>query len=204
MSAGIRLFSAAMLLFACFVALGLRVAKRPLSRLDAQAVYFRGQLTPLALIFTLSGRSRALIAACIVSIAVFAVWHLPLYVPLLMTASQLVSQMAVELAKLLYRRMRPDYWLVGLEAGHSYPSGHATTAVVFFTGWAVIAAMSALEPGVKSAVVAILGLWALGIAWSRLALGAHYLTDVTGGALFGAAWLCALFSISSHFYGILR
>lgn len=204
MSTDLRLDVAAVVLFALFVALGLRIANRPLTRLDAEAIYFRGQLTPLALLFTLSGRSPALTAACILAIVIFALLRLPLGIPLLMAASQLVSQMIVEYAKTLFRRMRPDYWLVGREAGHSYPSGHATTAVVFFIGWAVVIAMGALPGGVKTALIAILTVWSLGIVWSRLALGAHYVTDVTGGALFGGAWLCALFTVSSHLYGILR
>lgn len=204
MSTDLRLGIAALALFAFFVALGLRVSNRPLARLDAEAIYFRGQLTPLALIFTISGRSPALTGACVLAIALFALLRLPIGIPLLIAASQLVSQMLVEYAKTVFRRMRPDYWLVGREAGHSYPSGHATTAVVFFIGWAVVIAMSALPGGVKTALIAALTVWSLGIVWSRLALGAHYVTDVTGGALFGGAWLCALFMVSSHLYGILR
>lgn len=204
MSTELRLDAAAIVLFALFVGLGLRLANRPLTRLDAEAIYFRGQLTPLALLFTISGRSPALTIACVLAIAIFALLRLPVGIPLLIAASQLVSQMIVEYAKTLFKRMRPDYWLVGLEAGHSYPSGHATTAVVFFIGWAVVIAMGALPGGVKSALIAVLTLWSLGIVWSRLALGAHYLTDVTGGVLFGGAWLCALFTVSSHLYAILR
>lgn len=204
MSSDIRLWVAAAVLWALFAALGLLVAKRPLTRLDAEAIYFRAQLTPLALVFTLSGRSRALTAACVISIIVYAVLHLPIGIPLVITGSQLVTQIIVEYCKTLFKRIRPDYWLVGLEAGHSYPSGHATTAVVFFIGWALVVAMTALPGDIKTAVIAVFTLWALGIVWSRLALGAHYLSDVTGGILFGSAWLCALFTALSHSYGSLR
>lgn len=204
MSPDLRLDAVAVALFALFVALGMRVARRPLTRPDAEAVYFRGQLTPLALVFTLSGRSPALTSACIVALIVYAAMHLPIGIPLIIAGSQLVSQLIVEYCKTLFRRVRPDYWLVGLEAGHSYPSGHATTALVFFIGWAVVIALSAMPGAIKAALIAVFALWALGIVWSRLALGAHYLTDVTGGALFGGAWLCALLAASSHAYVFLR
>lgn len=204
MSIASRLDIVALALFAVFVMLGLRVSNRPLTRLDAEAVYFRGQFTPLALVFTLSGRSPAMTASCIIAIAAYSVLRLPITIAVIMALSQLLSQIVVELVKTQFKRMRPDYWLVGREAGHSYPSGHSTTAVVFFIGWAVVIAFGTLPPAVKTAGIALLTVWALGIIWSRLALGAHYLSDVLAGALFGAAWLCALFTIFSHFYGILR
>lgn len=204
MSLALRLDIIAIVLFAVFIGLGLRVSHRPLGRIDADAVFFRGQLTPLALVFTISGRSRGMTVACVLSIVIFAALRLPLILPLLMTLSQIVSQALIELLKTRFRRMRPDYWLVGLEAGHSYPSGHAATGVVFFCGWATIVALSPLAAGLKTAIVAVLVLWALGIAWSRLALGAHYSSDVCGGVLFGAAWSCAAFTVIAHFHAILR
>lgn len=200
----LRLTAAAAALFGLFVALGVRVSKRPLTRLDAQAVHIRGQLTPLAIVFTISGRSPALTSACIVAIAVYAALRLSIAIPVVITASQLISQIVVEYCKTLFKRVRPDYWLVGLEAGHSYPSGHATTAVVFFIGWALVVALTTLPGDLKTALIAAFTLWALGIIWSRLALGAHYLSDVAGGVLFGAAWVVTLFTASSHFYGFLR
>jgi undecaprenyl-diphosphatase len=109
-----------------------------------------------------------------------------------MILSQILSQIIVELIKARYARARPDYWLVGLEAGHSYPSGHATTAVVFFAGWALVAIFSPLPDTVKALLAIALALWAVGVSWSRLALGAHYVSDVAGGTLFGAGWLCAV------------
>lgn len=191
-------------LLALFVVLGWYVSKRPLTRLDAEAVYFRGQLTPLALAFTISGRAPAITASCVIAIATYSVFRLSIGIAVIMTLSQLLSQVLVEYVKPLFDRVRPDYWLVGRDAGHSYPSGHSTTAVVFFIGWAVVIAYCALPGGIKTAGIVLLTIWAAGIMWSRLALGAHYLSDVCGGALFGAAWLCAAFTVTSHLYGILR
>jgi undecaprenyl-diphosphatase len=38
---------------------------------------------------------------------------------------------------------------------------------------------------------ALLAFCVIGIPWSRVALGAHYVTDVAGGLLYGVAWLFA-------------
>jgi membrane-associated phospholipid phosphatase len=193
------LTAAALALLVVFATLGAIVSRRPLGSLDAAAVYFRGQATRLAVVFTKSGRSHGMTIACILAIAVCAALHVAIWVPLLIVCSQIVSQTLVELLKSFYKRTRPDYWLVGLEAGHSYPSGHAATATIFFIGWAIVAFLEPLSVPIKSAVVLILVWWALGIAWSRLALGAHYLSDVAGGVLFGAAWLCGLLAFVSTF-----
>lgn len=198
MTRSIALGIASVALFAVFIALGRIVSNKPLGRLDEDAVYFRAQITPLALVFTISGRSRAMTTACLLAITVYAALRLPLWVPLVVTASQILSQTLVEFVKTRYRRIRPDYWLVGLEAGHSYPSGHATTATIFFLGWAIVAGLGGLPLHVKAAIDAALALWAAGIMWSRLALGAHYLSDVCGGVLFGAAWICGLLAILSN------
>jgi undecaprenyl-diphosphatase len=189
---------AALALFAIFLFLGFHVSRRPLGLIDAHAVYFRAQATPLAVLFTTSGRMKALLIGYVAVLIVFALVHLPLRIPIILIAAQIVSQMSAEAFKLLFKRVRPDYWLVGLEAGHSYPSGHATTAVVTFAGWALVIAFSALPAYAKDAGAATLLLWAAGIAWSRLALGAHYLSDVAGGLIFGSAWLCALAAILSR------
>jgi undecaprenyl-diphosphatase len=192
MSAAAALTVAALVLFVVFLIVGLYVSRRPLGALDAHAVYFRAQATQLAILFTTSGRMKALLPGYVLALVIFALAHLPIWIPVLLIGVQVLSQMLAETFKIFFKRVRPDYWLVGLEAGHSYPSGHATTAVVTFAGWAAVAAFSGLPLYVKACVVALLLLWAAGIAWSRLALGAHYLSDVVGGLMFGCAWLCAL------------
>lgn len=204
MSFQAELYAAACIIFAAFALLGRRVSAAPLGAMDARAVFFRGQATSLALAFTRSGRARGVTVLCALALAIFWILRWPLWIPLGMILSQIFSQTLVELLKARYRRTRPDYWLVGLEAGHSYPSGHATTAVVFFAGWAFVAIFSPLSPAVKYALAALLIAWAVGVSWSRLALGAHYLSDVAGGTLFGIAWLCAVAASLGLFLIIIK
>jgi membrane-associated phospholipid phosphatase len=39
-------------------------------------------------------------------------------------------------------------------------------------------------------------LWAAGVLWSRLALGAHYVTDLIGGLLLAATTLSVAYAIA--------
>lgn len=178
--------------FGAFVTLGAFIFGRPRVLFDRHAQRLRAHATRLALLLTLSGRTRALAVLYACAFAVFFAAHLPMRMPAVLGLSQMLSQSVVEVFKRVYRRARPDYWLHRLDTGHSYPSGHAVTAAVSFAGWAVVALESALPEGAKIAIAGALLLWAAGIAWSRLALGAHYFSDVLGGTFFGAAWLCAM------------
>ena len=87
--------------------------------------------------------------------------------------------------KVAVGRARPVFaHAVASAAGKSFPSGHALGAVVAF-GLLVL-----VVPRRFKLVAAIVGGCAvLLVSYSRLALGVHYLTDVVGGWLLGAAWL---------------
>ncbi len=87
--------------------------------------------------------------------------------------------------KILFGRARPFLWLAGDDSGFrlfrygakfaSFPSGHTATSV------AAAVALGALFPGWRWALVAFAAL----IAISRLAVGAHYPSDVVAGAAVG-------------------
>jgi len=82
--------------------------------------------------------------------------------------------------KFLIRRRRPEgEWGQFYRATdpHSFPSGHAARAVLIAT----------LALGMGPAWLAILlCLWAPLVALARVAMGVHYLSDITAGAALGA------------------
>ncbi len=91
--------------------------------------------------------------------------------------------------------MRPDNWLLRHERDKSYPSGHSSTAITFFLGLIAVVGLASIPMPIQISASIVLGICAIGIPWSRMALGAHYLTDVLGGLLFGSAWLTVSFAV---------
>ena len=94
------------------------------------------------------------------------------------------------LLKFVFARQRPtfEHPLV-IVLGYSFPSGHAFAATVLYGGLAAFAVM-ALQTW-RWRVSAVLGAVSLVVlvAFTRVALGVHYLSDVLGGMALGLAWL---------------
>jgi undecaprenyl-diphosphatase len=74
--------------------------------------------------------------------------------------------------------------------GKSFPSGHSMQAVVCY-GALLLAFLPILSGRARIAAVAAWIFTLLAIGFSRLALGVHYISDVLGGWVLGAAWLAA-------------
>jgi membrane-associated phospholipid phosphatase len=185
-----RLLIAALLCVLAVLALGAFVAHRTPTRLDVEAGALRGGGVPLALFFTGLGRWPVLLGLSIAAGGVALALRTSVAPVLILFGTQVVSQGANALVKLGFHRTRPDAWLLIQEKDLSYPSGHAVTSIVFFLGFALLAWHSALPRPLAFAVVVACAICVAGVPWSRLALSAHYATDVLGGLLFGAAWLC--------------
>lgn len=99
------------------------------------------------------------------------------------------------LGKIAFHRPRPGQALIA-ESDYSFPSGHATIAMVFY-GFLVYAFFrSSKSIGVKCAGLLVGLALILLIGFSRLYLGVHYLSDVWAGYLLGALWLIAGIALS--------
>ena len=91
--------------------------------------------------------------------------------------------------KVTVDRDRPSFEdPIATASGQSFPSGHAMTSIVTYGALLLIflplipRARRPLSIGATAALV-------LAIGFTRLALGVHYITDVLGGFVLGAAWL---------------
>lgn len=98
--------------------------------------------------------------------------------------------------KALTHRTRPPVTAAAAAFdGYAFPSGHVTLAVAMWTITAyLLARHRPWRPTVwlGSAAVAV----CLSVGLSRAYLGAHWLTDVLGGVLLGAAWAIAVIGVA--------
>lgn len=72
--------------------------------------------------------------------------------------------------------------------GNSFPSGHSMSSLVCY-GALLLVFLPLLPRPARRWAVAGTALLVLAIGFSRLALGVHFLSDVLGGYVLGAAWL---------------
>lgn len=115
---------------------------------------------------------------------------------LLTTLSGLVSTVV----KLLINRPRPGKDLVRIietTRQQSFPSGHTLFYTVFF-GFLIIVMgnLKSLNYYLRMSVIGLSAAMILLIPFSRIYLGAHWFTDVLGGAMLGV--LCL--SVQGYFY----
>src|SRR5579863_854218 len=113
-------------------------------------------------------------------------------------AMLLLCWRGADLFQHVFARPRRLDWVVKHETAFSYPSSHATIATGFYGLWALMLYISELPSATRKVAAALLALFAIAICWARLALGAHYLTDLVGGALLAVALVSAGLAVVPH------
>ena len=93
--------------------------------------------------------------------------------------------------KVALHRPRPtDLYHHGWDA-FSFPSGHSTSNVVLY-GFLAVLLIRQTKPVPALAIALGSAMLVAVIGFSRLYLGAHWLSDVAGGLAFGMAWIAGL------------
>lgn len=179
---------AAIVLFAVFLALGgyvVRHGEPPVLWAFAQSV--RGHAVGLAWGFTNAGWAPVLAplyTICLIVAAVNKQWRVrALYVVIV----ALICWGLADGFQHFFARPRRGDWLIRHEHAFSYPSSHAAISTGFYFLWGWVLLRSELRRWIRYTCFIVLTAITLGIVWSRLALAAHYPTDVFGGILLGLA-----------------
>lgn len=135
------------------------------------------------------GDFRFLVPASILVSILFAFRHHR--VSAILFLSSVVGGFGLEsLMKIAFRRDRPDLWpALVTETTYSFPSGHATMCTLFFGGCAALVFRSTRRRGPRLAAVAGAAMLSFAVSFSRIYLGAHWLTDVCAGMLLGLFWV---------------
>jgi len=74
----------------------------------------------------------------------------------------------------------------------SFPSGHAMSAMIFYTSVSIVAARLG-GPGLRAFVRVLAIMMIPTMGFTRLYLGVHYPSDVVGGWAMGAAWVALIY-----------
>jgi len=170
----------------------------PVDRFVYEALYagHRPLLLDAARVLTAMGEPTLLIGA----VAVAAIWLWSAghrHLPWVLTAIVLVGRGLSEAQKYWIARVRPDLepHLVVVKTS-SFPSGHATSSMVFFLTLALVLTADTRwhRPAVAGAI-----LLSLLIGTSRVMLGVHWPSDVVGGWAFGMLWVLLTLRLAERF-----
>jgi membrane protein DedA with SNARE-associated domain len=177
---------AAFVLVAYAVVLGENPGPTPGDETAAEIVeHIRsGALTSIAKAITWLGAGGVVTALAALCAALLA-WRRRWTELWVLVAGMAITQTGIDVLKEVVDRPRPTGGLVEA-AGSSYPSGHAAHAVFYL--WLAVTIVLRLRPGMARGAAVVTAGFALTalIGLSRVYLGVHYLSDVSGGWALGA------------------
>ena len=199
MSRATLLHAAAVVLLACTWLAMLLLGRGALDRSIEQALYAGGRpaLVLVARIFTFLGEPTVLVGAGFL-LAGWLWWRRRGRFAFGLLLVILLGRGLSEVQKYWIARARPtiEPHLVVVKTS-SFPSGHATSSMIFYLTLAL-----ALAPPARRRIFAAGAiLLALLIGASRVMLGVHWPSDVVGGWCFGLLWVLVALPPAERLFG---
>lgn len=187
--------SSVVLGLACFIVIGWGagalwtsiVGRGDLELVQEVARLRSSELSAAAKIVTWAGSAFLLVPLAVVCCIVLVRAGLSrqaLAVAVSLAGAMLIS----DLVKLLVSRPRPPVAHLQSVSGSSFPSGHAMQSSAFWFSLVLVAHSARAAPLLTRMLTAVAVLLVSAVAFSRVVLGVHYLSDVIAGVLLGSGW----------------
>jgi undecaprenyl-diphosphatase len=200
----LTLFAVAVVLVAVpFATLVFQVlGKGSLTRLDGRVANdlnnaVNDSPTIVRILQLISWLGRPVVLGLVVAVAVVVLWRRgqPKLIAFLVLTT-LGGGLVDSLVKILVNRPRPvvDH-PVSTAMGKSFPSGHSMSSLITYGALLVIFLPAVRSRRGRRITLAATTVLILAIGVSRLMLGVHFVTDVIGGFILGAAWLAGAVAI---------
>lgn len=112
-------------------------------------------------------------------------WYTQICFYSIVTLGAMISFISI---KLIVQRVRPGAEVI-VETGYSFPSGHATMATAMALSVYFIFSSRLHSVALKLLLLFVSCTWAVSIAFSRIYLDVHWLSDVIAGMGLGLFWV---------------
>jgi len=155
---------------------------------DSIKPYINDGLTNFMLFITFLGKHDLLIPLNFVLIAFF-IYRKERWFATRIAALSLSSLLLMFMLKFFFQRNRPQQQLIDDVSGYSFPSGHALISIVFYGLFIHMIWHEVKNKSLRIALITVLGILILLIAFSRIYLRVHYASDVIAGIAVGFIWL---------------
>lgn len=101
----------------------------------------------------------------------------------------IIDSCIIFMVKHIIKRKRPTVNPLVHEKGYSYISGHTFSSTFFYGLLASLIILSSISLTLKVFLSLLIFLFIMTIAYSRIYLGVHYLSDTIGGFILGTSYL---------------
>lgn len=103
------------------------------------------------------------------------------------------------LVKLLIMRARPTIPHLVTETSYSFPSGHAAGSMILYGSLFFLMPILVRKKRLCTLLQFVMAFIIISVGISRIYLGVHYPSDITGGFLLSLSWLCLTYPIYKQY-----